>query len=473
MNDSERIIPGNLAILRNDWAIESVSNNRYSADCYLSHADLNSSKDNYVALQAPQTQFSNDLLFSRFDSDDLFLEEPLFITAFKIARIIQQNKQKLQNVYMLGFDFDPSSGYSSKIEDFSINQQEFSDYLISSQEGYLREFINFIDSSKIIIKHVGIKQYSFMNADAFNMAFDHHSRKKNQDLQTTGNLFKKYEEIINQGKVIITAEFTTNHFGDIDTLESMVKKAKIDGADLVKVQKRNVEKFYTPEQLDSKYDSPFGKTFRDYRNQLELSDEDFFRLNEICNELEIPWFLSVLDETSFKFVDKISIPVIKLPSTISNFQTFLKAVSDAYMGDVIISTGMTDQNYEKFITNSFKNNSRLFLLQCNSAYPTPPDDCNIAVISHYSALSDQYSNIIPGYSSHDIGSMASCLAVAAGAKMIEKHVKFGNTDWAHFDSVALDLTTNNFKNFVEDIRHAEIIYGSAIKTINPSEHHKY
>ena len=31
----------------------------------------------------------------------------------------------------------------------------------------------------------------------------------------------------------------------------MVQKAKQDGADFVKVQKRNVEKFYTLEQLDS------------------------------------------------------------------------------------------------------------------------------------------------------------------------------------------------------------------------------
>ena len=253
----------------------------------------------------------------------------------------------------------------------------------------------------------------------------------------------------------------------------MVKKAKQDGADFVKVQKRNVDKFYTSEQLESHYDSPFGRTFRDYRNQLELSDEDFFKLDEICNDLEIPWFLSVLDETSFNFLEKLPIPVIKLPSTISNFTSFLKGVSDSYKGDVIISTGMTDQKYEKFIIDNFSTNSRLFLLQCNSAYPTPPQDCNIAVISRYASLSNKNINIVPGYSSHDVGSFASCLAVAAGAKMIEKHVKYGDTDWAHFDSVALDLTTDEFAKFVSDIRYSETIYGNEMKVINSSEHHKY
>jgi hypothetical protein len=30
------------------------------------------------------------------------------------------------------------------------------------------------------------------------------------------------------------------------------------------------------------------------------------------------------------------------------------------------------------------------------------------------------------------------MAVAAGARMIEKHVKIGDLDWVHFDGVAID-----------------------------------
>ena len=73
----------------------------------------------------------------------------------------------------------------------------------------------------------------------------------------------------------------------------MVQIAKDCGADLVKVQKRDVDTFYTNHQLNSSYESPFGKTFRDYRKQLELTDSDFNTL-ETCLELEIPWFVSTL-----------------------------------------------------------------------------------------------------------------------------------------------------------------------------------
>lgn len=69
--------------------------------------------------------------------------------------------------------------------------------------------------------------------------------------------------------------------------------------------------------------------------------------------------------------------------------------------------------------------------------------------------------------------MASALAVAAGAGMVEKHVKLGNTEWAHFDAVAVDLATEGFKEYVHNIRNAQVHVGSGEKKVTPSEHHKY
>ena len=88
-------------------------------------------------------------------------------------------------------------------------------------------------------------------------------------------------------------------------------------------------------------------------------------------------------------------------------------------------------------------------------------------------LSSKNPKIIPGYSSHDLGSICSMLAVASGAKMIEKHVKFGNVEWAHFDEVAIDLCNGDLQDFVNNIKKAEIILGEKRKQIMSSEHHKY
>ncbi len=141
--------------------------------------------------------------------------------------------------------------------------------------------------------------------------------------------------------------------------------------------------------------------------------------------------------------------------------------------DIVISTGYTDRKYEDHILNLFAKNSRIYLLQCTSAYPTPDEDCQVGVVRHYYKLKAEYPQIYPGYSSHDNGSLASMLAVASGAMMVEKHVKLCNVDWVHFNHVALDLMTDEFTNFVKDVRRAERMVGPEKKSIKTSEHHKY
>ncbi|RZJ39881.1 MAG: N-acetylneuraminate synthase, partial [Brevundimonas sp.] len=140
---------------------------------------------------------------------------------------------------------------------------------------------------------------------------------------------------------------------------------------------------------------------------------------------------------------------------------------------VVLSTGMTDTTFETWVLENFTQMETLYLMQANSAYPTPQHDCHVAVVRHYHELSLKYPKVVPAFSSHDFGWFGSALAAAAGARMIEKHVKLGNTEWAHFDAVAVDLTTPAFKEYVDKIREAEVVLGSAEKKVNESEHHKY
>ncbi len=165
--------------------------------------------------------------------------------------------------------------------------------------------------------------------------------------------------------------------------------------------------------------------------------------------------------------------MVKLPSTISNHKNYLTKVANDFKGELVVSTGFTDARYEQFVLHNLVKDKKFFLLQCTSSYPTPPEGCQISVVHHYEQLREQYPNIVPGYSSHDIGSLGCMMAVAAGARMIEKHVKLGDLEWVHFDSVALDLYNNQFKNFVSDIRKAEVMCGRKEKQVHAFEHHKY
>ena len=63
--------------------------------------------------------------------------------------------------------------------------------------------------------------------------------------------------------------------GNLNVLLKMVEEAAKAGATFIKMQKKEVESFYSSEKLNMPYNSPYGKTYREYRSLVEFSDEDY------------------------------------------------------------------------------------------------------------------------------------------------------------------------------------------------------
>ena len=482
LNDSERIIAGDICVFHSTWVTDSLRGSGFKASLYISPFELPDDVPHLKAAYVPTSQESSQLMYQRFLEEELTIEGVLLVTALKIAKIVADVRMRRQRIYFVGFDFNMGKGYSKKIShDYSGDEKSFQANIISTHEHYFVMFSYLLRESNLLINHVGNKSYSRLSCGDLNRRFADQSGVESLPLGSptrAATNMRKAEASSSpvdgsRGGILVVAELTTNHFGDLDRLEKMIRRASDCGADLIKLQKRNVETFYTARQLDSPYDSPFGSSFRDYRNALELDEKDFRNVDEICRSVGVDWFVSVLDLPSFRFIQPFDRNFVKLPSTISQHREFLEIVAKEFKGAVVVSTGFTDQAYEDYVLETFRNQTALFLLQCTSAYPTPPEDCNIAVVRHYHELSGRHRNLVPGYSSHDFGSTGCMLAVAAGARMVEKHVKFGDTDWAHFDSVAIDLDGPEFAIFVKNIRLAEKITGSEVKRPMDTEHHKY
>lgn len=466
-NDSELIYPGDIAVFHHGWVLDVFDEQEPQCKLYISDKYLPSGTSHLYAPFVPYNPESADFLLTRFFADELYIENAVIVTALKVANLIAKNEGESKNVYLLGFDFTTKGGFTRKIPSASLHAEpEYQERIISSQEQLLQMVLAEKQQLNININHVGSKPYSVYSVDAFNKVFS--ARHRGVALPT--QLVKRHE---NKYQVKIVAEITTNHFGDMDRLKSMIVAAKQAGADFIKLQKRDVDSFYSQEQLNATYSSPFGKTFRDYRQGIELNYEQFDLVDKFCKKIGIGWFASILDMPSYEFIRQFNPDIIKLPSTISEHKDYLSTVANDFENDVVISTGYTDHEYESFIINTFTKARNIYLLQCTSAYPTPNEDTQIGVVRHYYNLAKKHQKIIPGFSSHDIGSVCSMMAVAAGARMIEKHVKFGDVAWSHFDEVAVDLVNGDFNALVADIRRAERIVGGELKAIHASEHHKY
>ncbi|OIN58800.1 N-acetylneuraminate synthase family protein [Arsenicibacter rosenii] len=476
INDSERIIQGDISLFYKIDFFESIKSNNFSSEKYIapSYLKIPDQKHIEVSYEAWR-QDSHEHILDYLRSETYYLTDYVILSAIKFSLEYQKILKENIEVFFVGFDF-----YASTLspEDNVMHDLKYKNAFLKTQESQFKEVIEYFNMyyKTVKLKHVGEKEFSEISIQGFkkfldDINYDYPVRRR----VTNSSLYKKLtKQVERDNKVIVVAEFTNNHIGDPKRLVKMIQIAKESGADMIKVQKRDVRTFYTAEELSRPYKSPFGKTLGDYRLGVELNDDLFSLLEAECIKYEIPWFASILDWNSYEYMTKFDTVLLKLPSTISNHKNYLLKVGESFVGDLVISTGFTDKSYENFVLDNFISDRKLFLLQCTSSYPTPPEACQVAVVRHYEELRGLgYKNLYSGYSSHDVGSLGCMLAVAAGAKMIEKHVKLGDLDWVHFDGVAVDLYKNEFKSFVQDVRKAEIMCGSKSKNIHGVEHHKY
>lgn len=404
-----------------------------------------------------------------------FREDFVLLTILELLNLLAKIRQiedkeiKFVEVHLFGFDFQISTNDSPKAEDLFlesllVRQKSIFDILLRQNRPF--DYLTLVNNSKtsksqnLISAKKIVKTVPRISPNDLKDAI-----LKNNELQK--DMFSRAKN----GEVQIIAELTNNHLGDTDRLTEMVRLCKTQGASVIKIQKRDINVLYTQKERESGYSSPFGSTLGEYRAGVELSLEQIEYLTILCAELDIPWFSSVLDLPSLKLLEKFELLSLKAPSTISNHKNFLRHIAQSNIEYVFISTGATDHTFLEWVTENFSK-KKIILMQCTSSYPTAPDDCNVAVVKTIERMSGE-NMIIPGYSSHDIGSLACQLSVASGARFIEKHIKLGSVEWIHFDGVALDLMSNDLSKFVSDIRIAERILGSNQKKQLISEHHKY
>lgn len=396
-------------------------------------------------------------------ADDLFKKFKKKLTKFQIGKIyysinailyllsyLSKKNNKKITVVCVGFDFR-SSLPDSDYKNFSWSNNILQNYIdiVGQKDVFFRTKNSF---KNLQIKHAGFDLYSDLDP---------------RNINKLNNINKK-----NISKIKIVAEITTNHFGETENIIELIKSSKNAGADYVKFQVRDVETFYPKKILQEKYKFPFGNTFYDYRKKLELTDEQIEIILSLGKKLKIQPFFSILDIPSFERLKKYKLKIIKIPSTISVDNKYLNYIAKNYKDEIVLSTGMTNKNYLQKTAHLFKENKKIYMLHCVSSYPTSAINTNINNINYIKKLSLKYKNIVPGYSSHDLTRIGSSLAIGAGARMIEKHIKLKSNDWAHFDQTALDVNLE-FPQFVEYLRSAEKMLGNEEKTILDVEHHKY
>jgi len=259
-------------------------------------------------------------------------------------------------------------------------------------------------------------------------------------------------------KTFIIAELSANHGHDIEIAKETVRAAKRAGADAVKLQT------YTAETItfDGKQDHFKishgthwdGQYLYDLYQDASLPWEWHAALFETAKEEGLVCFSSPFDFTAVDFLEELNCPIYKIASFEITDIPLIEYIASKGK-PVIISTGIADIEDIKLAIETCKKtgNNDITILKCTSAYPASPEDANLLTIPD---IVERFG-VKSGLSDHTLGVEAPMVAVALGAKVIEKHFildkKIGGAD-AHFS-----LDENEFKHMVDSIRLTEKLMG--------------
>ena len=261
----------------------------------------------------------------------------------------------------------------------------------------------------------------------------------------------------------IIAEIGINHNGDLEIAKQMIDAAVHAGADAVKFQKRTPEICTPPDQQTQMRETPWGYiTYLEYRYKVEFNEEQYCEIEKYCKEKGIAWLVSVWDEPSVDFMEKFDTPAYKIPSA-SLTDTDLIRKARATGKPLILSSGMSTMEQIRKGVN-IAGEKDLILMHCTSTYPCEPEELNLRMID---TLRREFQNIPIGYSGHEVGLVPSAVAVALGARMVERHLTLDRAMWG--SDQAASVEPGGFERLVKYIRVSEAALGDGVKKVYESE----
>lgn len=294
--------------------------------------------------------------------------------------------------------------------------------------------------------------------------------------------------------VTVIAEAGVNHNGDLDVAIALVEAAHAAGADFVKFQTFNADALATERAAQATYqveNTGQVESQLDLLRRLELSAAAHHRIRDHAEAIGITFFSTAFDRASLSFLtDDLAIPLLKIASGELTNSPFV--LQHARAGrDLIVSTGMasladveqalsviafgmtadpaTAPSHEAFQAAYASAEGRsaltrhVTLLHCTTAYPTRPEDVNLAAMT----TMRRAFGLRVGYSDHTTGIAVPIAAVALGATVIEKHftIDRGLPGPDHQAS----LEPDELKELVAGIREIELALGDGVKRPRPAE----
>ena len=261
-------------------------------------------------------------------------------------------------------------------------------------------------------------------------------------------------------ETFVIAEAGANHDRNFNQALRLIDVASDAGANAVKFQTYSADTLYSKHTPDFAGYKNITKLIKD----IELPREWQKDLKQYCDELDIEFMSTPFDEKAVDELVNLGVKRLKIAGFESTDWRFVDMVASTGL-PLIISIGIGFKEEHLDIINDITRdyNNDVTLLHCNNSYPTPESDINLNTIPYLI----QNTNCKIGLSDHTTSTVTPALAVAAGAKVIEKHYTLDRELPGPDHTFALE--PNELKEMINNIMTAENMMGTVKEEYSESE----
>ncbi len=265
----------------------------------------------------------------------------------------------------------------------------------------------------------------------------------------------------------LIAEISANHCGSLKKALQLIKCAKKNGADFVKLQT------YTADTMTIKSDKKYfkidqglwkGYKLWDLYNEAHTPLEWHSKLFQYAKKIGITIFSTPFDETAVDFLEKLKCPIYKVASFEMTDIPLIKKIAQTRK-PMIISTGMANLKEIEYTYKTAKKfgANDITLLYCVSNYPSKISDFNL---NNIKILKQKFKCKV-GLSDHSIDNKVVIAAVAAGAEIVEKHIALKNQKKGH--DIKFSIKGDEIKRFKNIMTETHNLIGRKTFYRNASE----
>lgn len=244
----------------------------------------------------------------------------------------------------------------------------------------------------------------------------------------------------------IIAEIGSVHDGSFGNALKLVEAASNAGANCVKFQTHIAE----AETLSDAPMPPYfkGENRLDYFRRTSFTSQQWKELADAARFVGVLFLSSPFSLEAVDLLEEVGVQAYKVPSGEITNLPLIQRIAETGK-PVLLSSGMSTWEELGSAVSMFEHHSQVCVMQCTSAYPTPPEKVGL---NNLREIAVRFPGVVLGYSDHTMGIAAGVAAVTLGADVIEKHFTFSRLMYG--SDAQHSMEPNEFHAFSRALREA-------------------